>query len=76
MSEILAGHIGILIGLVVLVYAFLVFRSLSALSAGNDRMKEIASAIHQGAMVFLKREYRIIAIFVAIVFVLLWIALG
>jgi K(+)-stimulated pyrophosphate-energized sodium pump len=34
-------------------------------------MIEIASAIHEGAMVFLKREYQILAVFVLVVFALL-----
>jgi K(+)-stimulated pyrophosphate-energized sodium pump len=39
--------------------------------AGNDLMKEIAGQIAEGAMVFLKREYSILAIFIVIVFLLL-----
>ena len=29
-------------------------------------MQEIATAIHEGAMVFLKREYQILAVFVLV----------
>lgn len=76
MGEFLASYIGILIGLIVLGYAFFVYRGLIGLPEGNDKMKEIGAAIHEGAMVFLKREYKIIGIFVAIVFVLLLIFLG
>ena len=39
--------------------------------AGTALMQEIAAAIHEGAMVFLKREYQILAIFVIVVFALL-----
>jgi K(+)-stimulated pyrophosphate-energized sodium pump len=38
---------------------------------GNDKMKEIACSIHEGAMAFLKREYRVIAIFVVVLAVVL-----
>ena len=38
---------------------------------GNPSMQEIAAAIHEGAMVFLTREYQILAIFVLVVFALL-----
>ncbi|GAB4222592.1 MAG: sodium-translocating pyrophosphatase [Acidobacteriota bacterium] len=39
--------------------------------AGNDTMVEIARAIREGAMAFLAREYRVLAIFVVAVAVLL-----
>ena len=63
-----AGIAGIVVGAIVLAYAFVVYRGLSALPVGSDKMKEISEAIHEGAMVFLSREYRIILIFVAVVF--------
>ena len=37
----------------------------------DEKMAELSSYIHQGAMAFLKREYRIIAIFVVLVAILL-----
>jgi len=39
--------------------------------AGNDKMKEISRATQEGALAFLKREYRILAIFAVIVAVVL-----
>ena len=39
--------------------------------SGSGAMQEIATAIHEGAMVFLKREYQILAVFVLVVFALL-----
>ena len=36
--------------------------------AGTDRMKEIAASIHEGATAFLFSEYKIIVIFVAVIF--------
>lgn len=41
-------------------------------SAGNSKMTEIADAIADGAMAFLKREYKVLAIFVAILAVVLY----
>jgi len=38
---------------------------------GTKEMKEIASAIHEGSIAFLKQEYKIIAIFVVLVAILL-----
>lgn len=65
------GLAGIAAGIVVLLYAYFVYRGLNALPVGTDRMREISEAIHEGAMVFLKREYRIIFVFVAAVFVIM-----
>ena len=79
MSEVIAGNVGlvgIVVGLIVLLYAYFVYRGINKLPEGNDKMKQIASAIHDGAMVFLKREYRIIGIFAVIVFALLSVFLG
>jgi K(+)-stimulated pyrophosphate-energized sodium pump len=42
--------------------------------AGTDKMQEIARSIQEGAMAFLSREYRVLAIFVAVVAVLLAIS--
>lgn len=76
MAEVIAGPIGILIGIIVLAYAFMVYRNLAGLPVGTDKMKEIASAIHEGAMVFLRREYKIIGIFALVVFLLLAISIN
>lgn len=73
MGEVIAALFGIIIGLVVLAYAYSVYRELKSLPDGNDKMREIAAAISEGAMVFLSREYRIIGIFVVVVFILLGI---
>lgn len=75
-GQILASYAAILVGLIVLAYAFMVYRNIQVLPEGSDKMREIAAAIHEGAMVFLKREYKIIAIFVAVVFILLAIAIN
>lgn len=45
-------------------------------SEGNDRMKEIAGAISEGAKAFLQAEYRILIIFVAVLFVLIGVGIG
>jgi K(+)-stimulated pyrophosphate-energized sodium pump len=54
-------------GAVALIFAWILARRVSDKDAGTDRMKEIASAIHAGAMAFLKREYRSLAVFVLVV---------
>jgi K(+)-stimulated pyrophosphate-energized sodium pump len=70
MAEVIAALLGSVFGIMVLGYAFKVYRDIKLLPDGTEKMREISSAIHQGAMVFLRREYRIIAIFVIVVFIL------
>jgi K(+)-stimulated pyrophosphate-energized sodium pump len=43
---------------------------------GNETMKRIAAYIREGAMAFLAREYKVLAIYSAAVFALLWGTLG
>ena len=76
MGEVIAALFGLILGVVVLGYAYLVYREVKALPEGNDTMKEISASIHEGAMVFLNREYRIIGVFIVIVFILLGIFIG
>ena len=52
---------------------FTINAKINPLAAGNDRMVQISSYIRNGAMTFLSREYKFIAIFVAVVAVLLLI---
>ena len=40
---------------------------------GNEQVRFIGNAIREGAMAFLSREYRLLAVFVIIVFVILWV---
>ncbi len=58
------GGIGLVIALVILMV-------IRRRDVGTDQMAEIAAQIHDGAMVFLRREYTLLAIFIAIVAVLL-----
>ena len=59
------------IGLLGLLCALLLFIMVGKRSPGNERMREISELIHRGAMAFLYREYRILAVFVVIVAALL-----
>ncbi len=44
--------------------------------AGNERMQEISSYVAEGAMAYLTRQYKVVAIIAAILFVILLVALG
>ncbi|HEY6064493.1 MAG TPA: sodium-translocating pyrophosphatase, partial [Chitinophagaceae bacterium] len=58
-------------GLIGLLYTFIKFNWVSKQDAGTDRMKEISKYIADGAMAFLKAEWKILGYFVAIVAILL-----
>lgn len=55
-------------GVVALGFALILSNGISKADPGNARMQEIAGFIHEGAMAFLYREYRYLAVFIAIVF--------
>ncbi|MFT3705010.1 MAG: sodium-translocating pyrophosphatase [Agriterribacter sp.] len=58
-------------GLLGLLYTFIKFKWVSSQDAGSDRMKEISNYIAEGAMAFLKAEWKILGYFVVIVAILL-----
>ena len=64
-----AGGVGLLAALVV-------YRYMVAQPDGNSVMRDLADQIHDGAMAFLRREYTVLAVFVAVVAVLLFLAIG
>ena len=57
-------------GVALLFAAFLAAR-VAKQDAGTDRMKEISAFIHEGAQAFLMAEYKILLVFVAVLFVLI-----
>ena len=59
-----------------LLFAAYLAAKVSKQDAGTDRMKEIAGAIAEGARAFLTAEYKILVIFVAVLFVLIGIGVG
>ena len=63
--------IAIASGLIALVFALYLSSSIDKVSVGNDRMKEISSFIHEGAMAFLIREYKTLVIFIVVLFAIL-----
>jgi K(+)-stimulated pyrophosphate-energized sodium pump len=60
-----------LMGVVGLLYTLIKFNWVAKQDAGSDRMKEISNYIAEGAMAFLKAEWKILGYFVAIVALLL-----
>ena len=70
------SNMAAIFGIAGLVLAAAIYSWISKQPDGNDLMRKLADQIHDGAMVFLKREYRILAIFVVVVFVLLSVAIS
>ena len=64
------------LGIVALLFAAYLASKVNKQDAGTDRMKEIALAISDGAKAFLTAEYKILVIFVAVLFVLIGIGIG
>jgi K(+)-stimulated pyrophosphate-energized sodium pump len=58
-------------GLIGLLYTLVKFNWVSKQDAGSDRMKEISNYIAEGAMAFLRAEWKILGYFVVIVALLL-----
>ena len=58
-------------GVAGLLVALIIYRYIKANDAGSQEMIDIAEAIHEGSMAFLKREYTILLVFVVAVFLLL-----
>jgi len=59
------------IGILSLIIAWLIYGYVKKQPNGNPLMQELEEAIHSGAMAFLKKEYSVLLIFIAVVFVLL-----
>lgn len=68
--------IPVLLGLLGLVAAFLVYAMVRRYPGGDGKVAEIGEMIHLGAMVFMRREYSILAIFVVVVTAALWYGFG
>ena len=60
--------VAIIMAVLALLFALYKAMSVGKQDAGTDRMKEIASAIAEGARAFLFSEYKILVIFVAVCF--------
>ena len=56
-----------------LLFALLMARKILGFSEGNDLMKGISASIRQGANAYLKRQYKVVAVFFACMFVVLCI---
>jgi len=68
------SYLAPVLGVIGLAIAFIIYTGVVKQPVGNEKMKEISDQIHDGAMAFLGREYKVLAIFIVIVFVLMFFA--
>ena len=63
-------------GLVGLAYMLFLSKWVNSQDAGDEKMKKLAGYVQEGAMAFLKAEYRVLAIFVVVAGIALGIVSG
>ncbi len=66
----------IICGFMAVLYGVVVTRSIVALNVTDERMRSVAAAIHEGAIAYLNRQYRTIAIVGVVMGVILAYLLG
>ncbi|MGF7139814.1 sodium-translocating pyrophosphatase [Roseimarinus sediminis] len=62
-----------LASVIALVFAWFFYRSMMKNSEGNDTMKEIAQYVREGAMAYLKSQYKVVGLVFAVILVILTI---
>ena len=65
-------HLAPLFGIAGLAFALGIYFYIMKQPVGNETMEELSDMIHDGAMVYLKRQYTILIVFIVIVFSLLF----
>ncbi len=64
-------YVAPLASVLALVFAFIIYRMMMSANPGNDRMREIAGYVREGAMAYLFRQYKVVGIvFIALVVIL------
>ncbi|MFC1783444.1 sodium/proton-translocating pyrophosphatase, partial [Planctomycetota bacterium] len=59
--------------IIALIFAFVMYKQVVAAPEGDEKMKEIAGYVSRGAMAYLKRQYKVVAIFFAVVCFILFL---
>jgi len=71
MNSEMVGQMGVGAGILGLLIAFLLYRKVNSIEIENSKVAKITKQIQEGAMAFLFAEYRMLAVFVVVVAVLL-----
>ncbi len=59
-----------------ILFAWYTYLKVKKVSPGTDEMKEISDSIYKGAITFLNNEYKVLVVFVAVVFGVIWYFVG
>src|SRR5262245_42789082 len=70
----LVGSLGV--GALSLLVSFVLHRRLLRMDPGTEAMRKIAAAIRTGAMAFLRTQYTILAVFAAVMFMVIAVFLN
>ena len=65
------SHLPPMFGVLGLVCAFIIYVLMTRYAEGDDKIKKIANAIHEGAMAFMHREYMMLALFAGPLFLII-----
>ncbi|MDC3365634.1 sodium-translocating pyrophosphatase [Gammaproteobacteria bacterium] len=65
-----------ILGVLGMIAALVVYLLVMKYPDGEDKVKKIGDQIHKGALAFMKTEYKYLLIFIAVLVVLVWFALG
>ena len=65
--------IAVIVAVIALLFAAVLSSLVSKESAGNDKMKEIASSIREGAIAFLTAEYKILVVVIVVLAILIFL---
>ncbi|PXF63380.1 sodium-translocating pyrophosphatase [Kangiella spongicola] len=60
------------LGVLGLIIAYIIYGVVKKYPEGDSAIKKISDAIHSGAMTFMHREYKMLAIFAGILLIILW----
>ncbi|HIT72366.1 MAG TPA: sodium-translocating pyrophosphatase [Candidatus Fimicola cottocaccae] len=69
-------YVAPVMGIIALLFAFVLASKVGKMDEGTDRMKEIAGSIREGANAFLTAEYKILIIFAIVLFILIAIGIN
>ena len=68
--------IPIIVSIFSLIFAYFLIKEVRKAPSGSGKMIEISLAIREGAMAFLKREYKTVGLVAVFLFFILWLFLG